>query len=306
VTDVADVTVTISTLDRPQALARCLEGLMAGRALPAEIIVVDQGDGREAQAVVERHQDGPVTLRYIHQRRRGLSISRNTALQQATRSIVAVTDDDCVPDPGWIANLERAFAAAARPEAVTGRVLPLGPAAPELHEIALREEVVPTEYRARALPWLVGSGNNYAVKRDWYAGLGGCDERLGAGSPGQSAEDMDLFYKLLRRGARICYDPQVVVYHERQTSDRRLSTRASYGYGMGAFCSMWLRRGDGFALYVLMRWVADHGRQLAGALARRDWWHVRQRALSLGGTIRGLAYGWRVPLSPATSSGGHA
>jgi GT2 family glycosyltransferase len=294
-TGVANVTVTIATLDRPAALARCLEGLLSGHTLPTEIIIVDQGQGGEAQTVVDRHRDSPVSIRYIHQQKRGLSISRNTALEHATCPIVAVTDDDCVPDPTWISNLERAFAAPGKPEAVTGRVLPLGPEAPGLWVVGSRELEAHSEFRGRALPWYVGSGNNYAVKRDWYARLGGCDERLGVGSAGKAAEDMDLFYRLLRHGARISYDPDVVVYHERQAADRRLATRWGYGYGMGAFCSLWLRQRDAYALYVLMRWLLLHGRELTGALIRRDWWQVRQRSLSLDGTMRGLVYGLRVP-----------
>jgi glycosyltransferase involved in cell wall biosynthesis len=301
-TGVADVTVTIATLDRPDALARCLAALLSGHRLPTEIVIVDQGQKGPAQAVVEQHRLKQVAIHYLHQARRGLSLSRNTALQCATCPIVAVTDDDCVPDPTWIANLERAFASPTKPDAVTGRVLPLGPEAPGLYMIAPREDTVRSEYRRRALPWVVGSGNNYAVKRDWYVRLRGCDERLGVGSPGQSAEDMDLFYRLLRQGACICYDPEVVVYHELQNERRRLATRWSYAYGMGAFCSLWLRQGDAYALYVLVRWLLAHTRKLATALVAREWWQVRQRSLSLRGTMGGLMYGLRVPSSGSLTS----
>jgi GT2 family glycosyltransferase len=145
------------------------------------------------------------------------------------------------------------------------------------------------------LPWFVGSGNNYAVKREWYTRLGGCDERLGVGSPGKAAEDMDLFYRLLRHGVCIRYDPDVVVYHERQSRERRLSSRWSYGYGMGAFCTLWLRQGDPYALYVLYRWLADHSGEFTRAIVKREWWEARQRGLSLRGTFQGLWYGLRVP-----------
>jgi GT2 family glycosyltransferase len=298
-TEIADVTVTIATLDRPDALARCLDALLSGHKLPAEFIIVDQGHDHSAQAVVDQRRQKRTSIHYIHQQRRGLSVSRNTALQHANCSIVAVTDDDCVPDLNWIAALERAFASSTATVAVTGRVLPLGPEMPGLYVIAARESTARTEFRGRTLPWLVGSGNNYAVRRDWYTRLGGCDERLGVGSSGQAAEDMDLFYRLLRKGACICYDPEVVVYHERQNGARRLATRWSYGYGIGAFCSLWLRQGDVYALYVLIRWLRTHIGELASALIAREWWQVRQRTLSLRGTVRGLAYGLQVPVLPS-------
>jgi GT2 family glycosyltransferase len=290
----ADVTVTISTLDRPETLARCLDALLSGRRLPGEVVIVDQGENPATRAVVEGGRSGSVPIRYVRQERRGLSSSRNAALHEASRSVIAVTDDDCVPSPGWIAALENAFAVAEAPEAVTGRVLPLGPDAPGRYAIASRESPAPAMYRGRALPWHVGSGNNFAVRRDWYARLDGCDERLGVGSPGHAAEDMDLFYRLLRQGARIRYDPEVLVYHERDGEARRLATRWSYGHGVGAFCGMTLRRGDSYAAYILARWLLDRGRDLGRALVGGDEGSVRQQSLSLGGTLRGLVYGLRV------------
>jgi GT2 family glycosyltransferase len=295
-TEIANVTVTIATLDRPVALARCLDALLSGHRLPAEFVIVDQSHDRSAQAIVDQRRQKRTSFHYIHQQRRGLSVSRNTALQHANCPIVAVTDDDCVPDVNWIAGLERAFASSSVPVAVTGRVLPLGPEVPGLYMIALRESTTRTEFRGRTLPWLVGSGNKYAVRRDWYTRLGGCDERLGAGSSGHAAEDMDLFYRLLRKGACICYDPEVVVFHELQNRARRLTTRWSYGYGMGAFCSLWLRQGDVYALYVLIRWLRTHIGELANALVEREWGQARQRTLSLRGTMRGLVYGLQVPV----------
>jgi GT2 family glycosyltransferase len=293
-TDVADITVTIATLDRADALARCLDALLAGTRLPAEVVVVDQGTGDGAATVVDQRCSGPLSIRYIQQDRHGLSVSRNTALLHASCPVVAVTDDDCVPAPDWIASLERAFDSPARPDVVTGRVLPVGPATPEQYAIAPREGTQRADYRGRTLPWLIGSGNNYAVKRDWYLRVGGCDERLGVGSPGQAAEDMELFYGLLRQGARVSFEPDVTVFHERHSAAKRLSTRWSYGYGMGAFCSLWLRRRDGYALYVLLRWVTDHLQALARAVVALDWWKTRQRVLGLRGTVQGLVYGFRV------------
>ena len=41
----AELTVAIATLDRPVALARCLDALEVGSLLPAEIVVVDQSCG---------------------------------------------------------------------------------------------------------------------------------------------------------------------------------------------------------------------------------------------------------------------
>jgi hypothetical protein len=104
---------------------------------------------------------------------------------------------------------------------------------------------------------------------------------------------MDLLYRLLCAGARVRFEPDAVIYHERQDKARRLATRWSYGYGMGAFCGIWLRRGDLFALRMLGSWLRWQGSALVGALVRAQWMQVHQSALSLGGTGCGSMYGLR-------------
>src|SRR5215470_486231 len=77
-TEIANVTVTIATLDRPVALARCLDALLSGHRLPAEFVIVDQSHDRSAEAIVDQRRQERTSFHYIHQQRRGLSVSRNT------------------------------------------------------------------------------------------------------------------------------------------------------------------------------------------------------------------------------------
>jgi GT2 family glycosyltransferase len=208
--------------------------------------------------------------------------------------VVAVTDDDCVPDPVWIAAIARTFESAPALHALTGRVLPLGPETTDTYAVAVRESLSRQEFTGKTLPWIIGGGNNFAVRRDCFERVGGCDEHLGVGSPGKAAEDMDLFYRLLRSGATIRYEPDALVYHERTNKARRLATRWSYGFGIGAFCSLWLRRRDLYALHVLVRWLRWHCRDFTIATVRREWPEAYQGWLSLKGTVAGLTYGLRL------------
>src|SRR5262249_46066568 len=130
-----------------------------------------------------------------------------------------------------------------------------------------------------------------AVKREWLDRVAGYDERLGAGSPGKAAEDADLFYRLLRAGAHMRYEPDAVVYHERQSKARRLASRWSYGHGIGAFCGIWLCKRDLYALHILTYWLFSQCHALACAIGRRQWMQTHERSLSLRGTVRGLVYG---------------
>ncbi len=289
----ADVTVAIATLDRPGSLSACLDAVLGGSVQPAEIVIVDQSaDDRTERAVAQRAGLG-APIKYVRQQTRGLSASRNAAIGVAMQRIIAFTDDDCVPDQGWVGSIERGFEGTSAPDAITGQVLPFGPESSDTFVVSPRERATRAEFNGRRIPWLVGTGGNFAIRRQWFERVGTFDARLGAGSPGRAAEDAELFDRLLKAGARFRFDPDVIVYHRRQTLKRRLETRWGYGHGIGALCALRIRERDLFASWVLCYWLITLGRELAGSVARRDGLAAYQRLLGLGGTLQGVLYGVR-------------
>jgi GT2 family glycosyltransferase len=301
-TGVANITVAIATCERPDALARCLDALLVGEVLPAEIIVVDQSQNDQAKMIIEQKQVAAVHLRYIRQERRGLSASRNAAVACATQPIIAVTDDDCVPGKSWVKVIDQEFNSSSAPTAVTGRVLPLGPEVSGLYAVSSRTDPTCTDFKGKTLPWLAGTGANFAVKREWIQQIGFYDERLGAGSPGGAGEDLDFLYRLLCAGANIRYQPEVLIYHERQNKARRTASRLSYGRGIGACCAIWLRQRDGYALTVLTSWLLLRTQLTISAIRHRKWTSIYEEVLVLKGTIKGLYYGLLVRNTGAGSS----
>ena len=151
--------------------------------------------------------------------------------------------------------------------------------------------MIRAEFVGKREPWIIGTGGNFAVKRYWFDRIGLYDERLGAGSPGGGAEDMDLFYRLMCARARVLYEPDSLVYHERQSKGRRIASRSTYGQGMGVFCALWMRRSDLYALRILYRWLAIHSRMLVSALLKGRWLTTYEEYLMLQGTIRGVVQG---------------
>jgi len=281
----------IAACDRPAGVVRCLGALVAGEALPAEVIVVDQSRDNAVEDALASFPSGPVPVRHIRMSRRGLSASRNAALGSAAQSLIAFTDDDCVPDSRWIATVFGVLEADPELAAVTGRVLPLGEERPGTFVVSPRTSAEGREYSGRAVPWTVGTGGNFAARRAWLDRVGGFDERLGAGSPGRAAEDSDLLYRLLRAGGRVRYDPGSVVLHERQTAAQRLASRQGYGHGIGALCGLYLRRGDIYAGRMLGGYLVDQARGLARSAVRGDWFMARQRLGALRGCAAGIRYG---------------
>lgn len=284
------ITVAIATLDRPDNLARALDALANGEALPQQVIVVDQSSGFESRSVVEGMLDR-LPLLYVRSRRRGLARNKNVAIKFATCPYLAFTDDDCVADPRWVLTLARGFGEADAPDGLSGRVLPLGPERPGLYAVSSRTDRQPATYTGKAPPWQAGTGGNMAVALDWLRRVGGFDERLGAGAPLRAGEDIDIIYRLLIAGARLRYEPQAIIYHERQTLQRRIATRYGYGMGIGAFLAFRLRARDPYAMRLLFSWLVTRSWALAGNLRRGEERLLREEALFLQGTVAGLFRG---------------
>jgi len=295
----ATITVAVATRGRPDSLKRTLAALAAGHVAPDQLIVVDQAPTALTRAIVTGC--GVPEALYLEQSRSGLSASRNLALAHARGSILAVTDDDCVPDLAWVGAIRAGIGRPPAVSAVTGPIEPLGPRPPGGHAVASRPSRSATDFRGRALPWLAGSGGNFSARTELLRQSGGWDERLGAGSPGRAAEDVDLLYRLLTAGEVVRYEPAALVRHEWQTLGRRRATRITYGFGVGAFCGVWLRAGDTFAVRMLLAFAALQGRALAGAASRRDGQALADAARMLASLGPGLVYGARIGPRPQAS-----
>lgn len=287
------ISVVIPTVGRREALGRCLDALVDGTLPPMELIVVDQSAGEEIARLLEAKREAFPALRRLAEQRRGLAAARNAGAHAASGDVVAFTDDDCVPDSGWIAALDAAFAEV-RLSAVTGPMLPLGPESIETAAVSSRTSTTRREFMGRALPWVVGTGGNTAVRRESFLSLGGYDERLGVGSPADAGEDLDLFRRLLGAGGPILYDPLALCRHERKTPSERRERRASYGRGAGAALGRWLRDGDPWALVALVRWVTLRAR-LALTAREEPTSSLLDEIRVLRGTIGGFLHGVALP-----------
>lgn len=167
--------VVVPTCGRPELLRRCLSALER-QSLPREqyeIVVVDDTGLRSGPAA-----------------------ARNRGWRQARAPIVAFTDDDAVPDPGW---LENGLAAIRRgADAAVGRtVMPVS--------------ATPTDYERNesGLERAEFITANCFVRRTVLERLGGFDESFRM----PWREDSDLHFRLLEHGCRIARAEAAVVVH---------------------------------------------------------------------------------------------
>ena len=276
------VSVLIPTLGRRESLVRCVRAISSGRARPAEIVVVDQSDDAGLiGACLEAA--APVPLVAVRKAAGSLSGARNAALAVAQQPLVAITDDDCEPDPGWLEAAAASLDGDPSLVAVCGPVLPLPDPTGSLVPVSSRTSQQDATFARTHEPWRMGSGGNLVVRTASLRAAGGYDERLGAGSAGGAGEDVDVLHRLLRQGS-IRYDARAVVGHEQKSPAARRATRSRYGRGVGAAVGIWLRDGELSAVLVLLRWLL-----LRLRLLTRDASELRV----LAGTASGLLYGLR-------------
>jgi GT2 family glycosyltransferase len=216
--------VAVCTRDRPEDLARCLDALAELRYPALELLVVDNAPAtRDAEGVVAARPG----VRYAVEPRPGLGWARNRALAEATGEILAFTDDDVVVDAGWVEALATVFREDAEAGAVTGLVVPL--------ELETQAQRLFEEYRSfgrggerirAAMPrgsgpvaarygltGSFGAGANMAFRRRVLDELGGFDPCLGAGTPSRGGEDLEMYFRVLKAGHALVYQPAAVVSH---------------------------------------------------------------------------------------------
>jgi GT2 family glycosyltransferase len=199
------VSVVAATRDRPDRLAALLEALR-GQTLGApdfEVVVVDDGSGTETRALLDAAaRRGDLELRIVrHDAARGPGGARNAGWRAARAALVAFTDDDCRPAPGW---LEAGLAAHERlPEAVVqGRTQPdpgerdrLGP-----FSRTVAVERLGPQYETC----------NIFYPRELLERLGGFDEDFGL-RPG--GEDTDLAWRAIELGRPTAFCEDALVFH---------------------------------------------------------------------------------------------
>lgn len=217
-----DVSVVIPTHNRPELLAKALDGVLDQGLAPDryEVVVVDNASDDDTRRAVEpRLGDGRV--RYVSEPSVGLSHARNTGWRAARGRIVAFLDDDAIPAPDWLERVLEAFEGQAPPPGcVGGRVLPIweGPRPSWLDDALLPGLTVidwgPEPHRLLALEreWPVGA--NMAFRREVLEELGGFVAGLDrSGSRMLSSGDVHMARMVQQAGHDCWYDPRIVVRH---------------------------------------------------------------------------------------------
>lgn len=270
------LTVAICTKDRPANLARCLNSLLPLQSPNAfAIVVVDNAPSDDrTQTLVS----GFPTVRYVREPKPGLNFARNRALKAANTELLAFLDDDVVVDRQWLKGLMTAWAENPDGAAFTGLVLP--------YELATEAQILferrggfgrgfekirygqnlPSNPLYPCGAGIFGAGCNMAFRREVLLKLGGFDDALDTGAPLPGGGDLDMFYRIVRSGYPLIYEPQYLVYHQHRQEYEKLRRQYwTWGLGFMAFVTKSYQTDPAQRSQfrrLVQWWLKDQGKQL--------------------------------------------
>ncbi len=197
------ISVIVPVRNGLNTLPACLDALLV-QTTPKEdyeVIVVDDGstDGTANVACRER-----VTVDSIAAS--GPAAARNRGAQLATGELLLFTDADCIPAPDWVERLASVFT---QPEVIGAKGVY------RTREHGLVPRFVQLEYLSKydhmtRLP-SIDFIDTYsaAYRRDVFLANGGFDTSF----PTASVEDQEFSFRLARKGYKLVFVPDAVVYH---------------------------------------------------------------------------------------------
>ncbi len=255
-------TVLIPTWNGRHLLEEALGGLDAQVLQDFEVIVVDDGSDDDTVAWMRSQRPADRVVELPSQR--GLAAALNRGIAAARGRFIALLNNDAVPEPGWLAALDHAFATSPTASFLASRIL--------LYDDPSRLHAAGDTYGRDGLPGNRGvwqpDGPMYreprevfgacaaaaAYRRELFDDIGVFDEDLV-----MYCEDVDLDWRAQMAGHRCRYVPDAVVCH-------RLSATAG-----GPIASYLVARNR--PLVAVMN--------MPGFLWRRGWWRIAWAQLKL-------------------------
>jgi len=293
--------VVIPTFERPGTLFLVLEALARQAGAPEfEVVVVDDGSRDDTARRLASYR-APYPFRFFSQANAGPAAARNRGVEAALGDVVLFLGDDTVPEPGLAGTHAKAHA-----DARNGPVTVLGYATwpqerrvnPFLHHI--NEYGLQFGYGLiddpESVPFNFFYTSNISLPRAILVEAGLFDTTF----PHAAWEDIEMAYRLTRRGLKIVYRPEAVARHHHDISFASFRRRqASSGESAAVFYEKHPELGaflgvpDALALDaeraparlrafwagLAERWELPGGRQAVDRVLREDYLRGLRRGL---------------------------
>ncbi|MGB0722063.1 MAG: glycosyltransferase [Gammaproteobacteria bacterium] len=215
------IDVLICTRDNADSLRETLDSVVGQEGFEDRVralVVVDNGSSDHTAAVIDALAAHVPKMVSVFEARKGLQHAKNAGLAHCDAELTAMTDDDCLMEPGFLMHLDHLRRE--RPEVglFGGRVIPLW-ARPRPDWLDDRFLGPLAMLDLGDAPVLIGAGGeswgeaklvgaNYAIRREAF-------ERHGRFNEGfEFSQDVEICTRMIDGGERALYDPALVVQHK--------------------------------------------------------------------------------------------
>jgi GT2 family glycosyltransferase len=247
------IAVIIPTRNRGASAADAVRAVLKSEGR-FQLIVVDQSTNDDTFLALAAIDDDRLSV--LRSDLTGISNARNLGVRVTRAPILAFTDDDCRPEPGWILQMLARFQEDPSVSLVFGRVT-LPPADPGDYAPSFEPQERFQERRAPLPNEDIGIGASFAIRRTTLEALGGFDPLLGAGAPFfRGAEETDVLIRALASGYRVLNDSASSVLHVGlRTGEDVRPLHVAYQRSVGAAFGKYARLMGWPGLRDCARWV---------------------------------------------------
>lgn len=218
--DAPSISVVIPAYNRPESLFSLLEDLQLQQGVRFEVIVVDDHSPQDPTALIKARFPGVTVLR--NPVNSGPAVTRNRGILAARGRIIVGFDSDVrVPDANVLQSTLGVLDQNPTVDGLAFRLL-----APDgrtddhdrwWHPVPL------AQFARRRFLTSYFSGTAYAFRRDAVVGAGLFPEILF-----MHYEEVELAYRLLDRGSKLLYCPELTVQHHAHPVSRRSEIKVFY------------------------------------------------------------------------------
>jgi len=199
-------------------------------------------------------------VKLIRVKKSGLNYARNLGIKMASGSIIAFTDGDCIVEKDWVNNIREAL----KEHVAAGGCVELPPhittnllmrySERGIIPIFIRypREIIITKNNFFKLMPLIRppSGNNMAFKKEVLTEVGLFDEEYRGGY-----DELDLEWRLCKKGYKILCSPRIKVYHLHRNTLRGLLKQV-HNYGRGHYLFLMKHKEPQFLKITIMMLIA--------------------------------------------------
>ena len=236
---------TYNRSDRLRLALKSLDEMAAPSGVCWELIIIDNNSSDSTKEVCnEFQQKNTLIFKYIFEPRQGKAYALNEGIREATGDILVFTDDDAIADKYWLTSILKEFKNDVSIAGIGGRVELFNENDKCVTIRTSKDKITFSSPRQLRNPPIIGV--NMAFKRRVFDEVGKMDLSFGPGSRIGAFIDAEFIYRVFKKGFKIIYTPDVLVYHNhgRRTEKEVQALNRRYMIGRGAFYCKYILRGD--------------------------------------------------------------